>query len=127
MCEPPSLAVECTPRLRPTPEYAALLEALRKRGFEVDDRAPLEQRDAGFLAAVVGIYLSHKVADKVLDRLVAAVVDWGERKLRPFMQRRSASSEVVVPIYGPDGELLQEVEVTGSQPSSPPASDPRSA
>lgn len=118
-----SLTVECTPRLRPTSEYAALLEALRKEGFEVDDRTPLEQRDASFVAAVVVIYLGRRVADTAVDRIVAAVIAWGERQLRSFMRRRNATGRVVVPIYGPDGELLREVEVPESHSAAGGASD----
>ena len=60
----------------------------------------------------IALYLAGRLADPVLDRLVAAVRGWIDSWLRPFLRRRGIDpSTVRIPIYGPDGEILAEVEV----------------
>ena len=106
-----SVTVECAPRLRPTPEYVALEDALRAAGFEPTYRAPIERHAAGAASVIAAVYLADRLSSRVLAHLTDAVVDWAQTHLRRLLPQRGASDAVVIPIYGPGGEVLREVVV----------------
>lgn len=106
-----SVEVECAHRLHPTPEYVALEDELRAAGFDPTYRPPVEERAADTTTLVIALYVVDKLTGAVLDRLAGVVVDWARTHLRPLLRQRGVTDAVVIPIYGPDGEVLSEVTV----------------
>ena len=106
-----SVTVEAAPRLHPTPGYVALEEALRAAGFDPIYRPPIEQRAADSTAVVVAFFLADRLTGAVLDHLADAATEWAETTLRGLLRQRGVTGAVVIPIYGPDGEILCEVVV----------------
>ena len=70
--------------------------------------------DAGWieLAEVVSLVVP-TVVGVALDRLVDTVVGWLRRRRPPI-----PGTKRIVRVYGPDGKLLKEVQVTESTASS---------
>jgi hypothetical protein len=105
--ERPKVVVET---IRPFDE---LFEALDEAGFDAERRAPMEQRGAGPVVDAIAFYLLQKAADPMVDRLTDAVRGWVDAWLRPYLRKQGTRPSDVppIPIYGPDGEVLAEVEV----------------
>lgn len=117
-----SVTVEAVPRLHPTPGYAALEDALRAAGFDPTYRPPVEQRAIGPTPVIVAFYLADRVTGTVLDHLADAAIEWARTTLRGLLRQRGVSDAVVIPIWGPDGEILREVVVPRDDDASPRAS-----
>jgi hypothetical protein len=104
--ERPKVVVET---IRPFDE---LFDALDEAGFDAERRAPMERRGAEPVLIGIALYLLKKLVDPDLERLVAAVRGWIDSSFRHFLRKRDIKpSDVRIPIYGPDGEVLAEVEV----------------
>jgi len=104
--ERPKVVVEA---IRP---FEELFDALDEAGFDAERRAPWEQRGAEPAVEAIALYLAEKLADPVFERLMAALRGWVDSWLRRFLREKGIDpSGVRIPIYGPNGEVLVEVEV----------------
>jgi hypothetical protein len=99
------------------------VDAVRDAGFEPEHSLPMEQRSAG---AVTFIALRFADAASVLliEKLAVAVRRWVVDRAMPRL-RECGISSVVVPLYGPDGEVLAEVHIVEGAESG--ADDVRAA
>jgi hypothetical protein len=88
--------------------YDELLEDLQRRGFDAYLDRPPEQRDAGLslAAADVMVTVAEHLGDHAIDVILGAVVMYLGGKVR---SKRRAKRHAA--IFGPDGELLREVEL----------------
>ena len=93
--------------------FNELFDALDEAGFDAERRAPQEQRGVRSVVEAIVIYLLGKAADPMVDRLTDIVRGWVDEWLRPYLRKQKTRPSAVPPIkiYGPDGEVLAEVEV----------------
>lgn len=101
-----TIVIEPSPLLRGTAEdeLTALVRDLEARGHPVTLTSAPERRDLGQAAADLAVHVLEAVEAHVLDAIVAAVT------ARLVTRRRGRRPKRAV-IYGPDGEVLREVDI----------------
>jgi hypothetical protein len=104
----PTVLVESVRPLE-APQLAGLVDAVRDAGFEPERSAPMEQRSAGAVT-FIALRLADAASVLLIEKLAVAVRRWVAERVMPQVRKRGISS-VTVPIYGPDGEVLAEVQV----------------
>lgn len=97
------------------PQLAGLADAVRDAGFEPEHSLPLEQRSAGAVT-FIALRLADAASVLLIEKLAVAVRRWVAERAMPRLRERGVSA-VVVPIYGPDGEVLSEVHVADDAPA----------
>jgi hypothetical protein len=97
------------------PQLAGLADAVRDAGFEPEHSLPVEQRSAGAVTCIA-LRLADAASVLLIEKLVVAVLRWVAERAMPRLRERGVSS-VVVPIYGPSGEVLSEIHVADDAPA----------
>jgi hypothetical protein len=118
----PAVLVESIRPLE-APQLAGLADAVRDAGFEPEHSLPVEQRSAGAVT-FIALRLADAASALLIEKLAVAVRRWVAERAIPRLRKRGISS-VMVPIYGPSGEVLVEVHVaddaTRDSDLTPPA------
>lgn len=109
MGDAPTILIE-TVRPLNAPPLAGLVDALREAGFEPEHSLPYEQRSFDVTSFMV-LRLADAASAVMVEKLVAAVRSWISGRVMSRLRERGISS-VTVPIYGPRGEVIAEVQVT---------------
>lgn len=117
----PAVFVESVRPLE-APQLAGLADAVRAAGFEPEHSLPMEQRSAGAVT-FIALRLADAASVLLIEQLAAAVRRWVVQRAMPRLRERGISA-VVVPIYGPDGEVLSEVHVADDAPADPAVTPP---
>ena len=104
----PTVLVESVRPLE-APQLAGLADAVRDAGFEPEHSLPVEQRSAGAVT-FIALRLADAASALLIEKLAVAVRRWVAERAMPRLRERGVSS-VMVPIYGPNGEVLSEVHV----------------
>jgi hypothetical protein len=105
----PTVLVESVRPLE-APQLAGLADAVRDAGFEPAHSLPMERRSAGAVT-FIALRLADAASVLLIEKLAVAMRHWVADRVMPQLRERGISS-VTVPIYGPDGEVLTEVQVT---------------
>lgn len=109
MGEAPTILVE-TVRPLNAPQLAGLADVLREAGFEPEHSLPYEQRSSD-VVSFIALRLADAASAVMVEKLVAAMRSWISEHVMSRLRERGISS-VTVPIYGPRGEVIAEVQVT---------------
>ena len=97
--------VEIRSRLRPL-ENAQLEEHLRELGYEPRSGRAIEFKSA--TGVVILLWVAEHLSAEAANTLVQSVAAWAAGTWRGFRRRKRGT---VVLIYGPNDEVLAEVEV----------------
>ena len=116
----PTVLVESARPLE-APQLAGLVDAVRDAGFEPEHSLPIEQRSAGAVT-FIALRLADAASVLLIEKLAVAMRRWVAERVMPQARERGFSS-VTVPMYGPDGEVLTEVQVAddATEDVTPPA------
>ncbi len=92
--------------------WEAVVEGLNAEGLDARLERRVEYRDAYDIAEGVGLFLGGYVAEATLDVIAGVLREKlrGKRRVGPMKGQPRR-----VPIYGPNGDVLREVEVPSDQ------------
>jgi hypothetical protein len=96
--------------------YADLTDDLRSRGFDIEVLAPTPKRGLEQTAADLVVQLGEFAAGHLDDVIVGVIT----AKLAGLKRRPKHRARRTALIYGPDGKLLKEVELSGPEAAPPP-------
>jgi hypothetical protein len=89
--------------------FDELADELRALGFDPTYAPGLEERGRGLDIGEILLRVWDQIDEATIGALMATVIGWTRRI------RRSPSPPVMVKLYGPDGKVLKEVPVEGTE------------